>query len=82
MAENDSDDRPEWTVRVDRDACIGSGMCAGSAPDYFRLDGGRSQPVAERVRPDDDVRYAAESCPMEAITVRDAATGEQVAPEA
>jgi ferredoxin len=27
-----------WTVTVDRDACLGSGMCAANAPRHFQLD--------------------------------------------
>jgi len=60
-----------WQVEVDRETCIGTGMCASSASAYFRLDGGKSRPVQESVEPDDLVLDAAESCPMEAIFVRD-----------
>lgn len=68
-----------WTVRVDRDACLGSGICAGTAPEHFRLEDGRSRPVEERVPPDDRVVDAADLCPAEAITVSDAA-GRRLAP--
>ncbi|NYI04812.1 ferredoxin [Allostreptomyces psammosilenae] len=69
-----------WTVRVDRTACVGSGICVGRAPGRFVLEGGRSRPVGERVEGDQEVVEAAESCPMEAIEVRDAITGELLAP--
>ncbi|MEU4802700.1 ferredoxin [Actinosynnema sp. NPDC023587] len=69
-----------WSLEVDRDACVGSGMCAGIAPDHFRLDGGTAEPVDASVEPDDAVVDAAESCPMEAILVRDA-EGNRLAPE-
>jgi ferredoxin len=69
-----------WKVTVDRDACIGSGICVGTAPDHFRLDDSRSRPVAEVVGPDEILLDAAESCPSEAITVYDAA-GRRLAPE-
>jgi ferredoxin len=69
-----------WRIEVDRDSCIGSGMCTGSAPAYFRLVDGTSQPVHDEVDADEPVADAAESCPMEAIRVRDAATGDTVAP--
>jgi ferredoxin len=71
-----------WRLEVDRDRCIGSGMCAGMAPDHFTLVDGVSVPSAGPVPPDDAVIDAAESCPVEAITVRDAADGRLVAPEA
>jgi ferredoxin len=70
-----------WRISVDRDACLGSGLCAGSAPRYFRLDDGRSRPVTEVIEPDDVVLDAAELCPAEAITVTDA-DGTVLAPEA
>ncbi|KXK61749.1 ferredoxin [Micromonospora fluostatini] len=70
-----------WRVRVDGSLCIGAGICASTAPSHFALDDGLSQPLAERIQPDEAVRDAADSCPMEAITVFDVVTGVQVAPE-
>jgi ferredoxin len=70
----------QWRVAVDQDTCMGAGVCAGTAPDRFRLVGGRSSPVDEQVEPDQLLLDVAESCPTEAITVRDAA-GRQLAPE-
>lgn len=69
-----------WQVEVDRSVCIGSGMCAGIAPEHFRLTGRRSRPVNEQIAPDEDVIEAGESCPVEAILVRDARTGEVLVP--
>jgi ferredoxin len=70
-----------WRIEVDRDTCIGSGICAASAGAYFRLVNDRSTPVAAEVDEDEVVRDAAEQCPMEAIRVVDAATGDGVAPD-
>jgi ferredoxin len=50
------------------------------APDRFAFDGKVSRPVDPLIAPEDRVRDAADICPMEAITVEDAATGEQLAP--
>ncbi|WP_308440161.1 ferredoxin [Asanoa siamensis] len=62
-------------------ACIGSGVCAGSAPGHFAIGAdGRSHPPATPVDPDDAILGAAASCPMEAITVTDADTGTHVDP--
>jgi ferredoxin len=69
-----------WRIEVDRDTCIGSGICAASAAAYFRLDGGRSTPARAEVDADETVLDAAEQCPLEAIRVVDAATGDSVAP--
>jgi ferredoxin len=67
-----------WKVAVSS-ACIGSGVCAGTAPKHFALGpDGRSHPLASPVEPDDAVLGAAASCPMEAIAVTDAETGEPI----
>lgn len=68
-----------WRITVDRDACMGSGGCTTTAPEHFRLEGGRSRPVSEVIDPDDSVLDAAATCPAEAIAVCDAA-GDQLAP--
>ncbi|PRY36197.1 ferredoxin [Umezawaea tangerina] len=70
----------KWQVQVDREACIGTGMCASSAAAYFRLENGKSTAVQDFVEPDELVTDAAESCPMEAILVRDG-DGVVIAPE-
>jgi ferredoxin len=63
-----------WKVTVDRDACIGSGMCLGIAGDHFELGPDRrSRPVSAMVDADSlaaaDLASAAECCPAAAITV-------------
>lgn len=67
-----------WRITVKK-TCVGSGMCAAIADGYFVLDSDeRSRPVAAEVAPAEAVRYAAVSCPMEAIVVTDTATGETI----
>ncbi|SDY94836.1 ferredoxin [Micromonospora pattaloongensis] len=70
-----------WRVTVDPRRCIGSGICAGAAPGHFVLVDAVSIPLDELIAPEDSVLDAAESCPMEAIAVRDAADGRVIAPE-
>lgn len=75
-----------WKVTVDQNACTGSGMCLGVAPDHFEFGPNRrSRPRAELVDPDDPattaIASAAECCPMAAITVADADSGRQLVPE-
>ena len=70
-----------WRIEVDRDTCIGSGMCTGIAPGHFTLVGGHSSVIDSITDPDEAVIDAAESCPVEAILVRAAADGMVVAPE-
>lgn len=70
-----------WRVHVDPTRCIGSGICAGTAPGHFVLVDGLSRPLAERVVPADAVLDAAESCPMEAIIVSEMESRRRIAPE-
>ncbi|MFD9293055.1 ferredoxin [Streptomyces sp. NPDC060030] len=64
-----------WTTEVDRGLCMGSGMCAGMAPDLYALDDeDRARPVRDRMAPDDRALDAADSCPASAILVRDGDT--------
>ncbi|MET8835335.1 ferredoxin [Micromonospora sp. NPDC004540] len=69
----------EWRLHVDPTRCIGSGICAGVAPQHFALVDGLSRPVAERIAADESVLDAAESCPLEAIVVSDSLR--RIAPE-
>jgi ferredoxin len=71
-----------WRVEVESETCIGSGICASLAPTTFAVGADRVSQVA---RPDVDedpgVVDAASCCPVQAITVRDLATGQLIAPE-
>ena len=69
-----------WHVEVDRSLCAGTGICAGTAPAHFRLVDGKSVPLQPSADTDEALLDAAMSCPMEAIAIRDAATGRELAP--
>lgn len=70
-----------WQVEVDRGVCIGSGLCASTAPGDFRLDSARqSHPVAGVSDAREAVLAAAEGCPVEAILITEADSGESVFP--
>lgn len=70
-----------WRIEADRQACLGTGMCAGSAPDYFELDQtGKVRVIKDDIDPDEAVTDAASLCPVEAIRVREAASGKTLAP--
>jgi ferredoxin len=59
-------------ISIDRDACIGAGQCALTAPGVFTQDDdGFSQvlPGKEDGGGDPLVREAARACPVSAITV-------------
>ncbi|WP_019074880.1 ferredoxin [Streptomyces hokutonensis] len=70
-----------WAVTVDRSRCNGSAICAGTAHGRFRVENGKSRPVETEIAPDEAVLDAAESCPWEALTVTDLASGTVLAPE-
>lgn len=71
----------KWRIDVDRAICAGTGACTVAAPEHFAMIHNRAQPIRTEISPDDAVIDAAESCPTEAIVVRDAASGRIVAPE-
>ncbi|MEU5085261.1 ferredoxin [Streptomyces sp. NPDC021356] len=70
-----------WRVRVDEKACMATGICAGVAPGRFQVRDGASHPTSETAAPAPELVDAAESCPMEAISVTHRATGARIAPE-
>jgi ferredoxin len=68
-------------IRVDHDVCVGNAMCETFAPHVFRLNDDRqSEAVDPAGDPVEQVLEAAENCPVSAITVEDADTGEQLFP--
>jgi ferredoxin len=70
-----------WRIEVDRSVCIGSGMCVGHAPDAFDLDSARqSHARATTADAGEKLLAAAENCPVEAITLTLADSGETVFP--
>ena len=68
-------------IRVDHATCVGKAMCEAIAPKVFRLNDNRQ---SEAVDPAGDtvekILEAAENCPVSAIFVEDAETGEQLFP--
>ncbi|MEU3659975.1 ferredoxin [Streptomyces sp. NPDC032940] len=69
-----------WEVSVDPGRCVGSGVCAAVAGRHFAVRDRRSHVVHPVSEPDEAVLDAAETCPMEAITVREAGSGALLAP--
>jgi ferredoxin len=68
-------------VWVDHQTCVGNAMCETIAPKTFRLNDNRQ---SEAVDPDaesaEKILEAAENCPVSAIFVEDAETGERLFP--
>ena len=68
-------------VWVDHQACVGNAMCETIATKAFRLNENRQSEVVDP--PGDSVAEileAAENCPVSAIFVEDAETGERLFP--
>ncbi|MDX6198083.1 MAG: 4Fe-4S single cluster domain of Ferredoxin [Actinomycetota bacterium] len=62
-------------------ACISSGYCRNTAPDVFVLKKPRATVVNGNPHPESPkLTEAMESCPVEAISAKDVATGEVVFP--
>ena len=70
-------------IIINRDACAACDLCRETAPNTFEID---QDAKARVINPEGDSREviikAADSCPMGAITVRDALTGQQLVPNA
>ncbi|WP_316525706.1 ferredoxin [Kitasatospora brasiliensis] len=72
-------------VRVDRGRCIGSGMCALSAPDSLALGAdGLAAPLARYAdggaELTDRLSEAVDFCPVEALSLHSARGGYRIAP--
>ena len=69
------------SVSVNHDLCVGNAMCVTIASKAFVLNDDRQSTPAD---PDSDTEEliieAAENCPVSAITVTDADSGEQLFP--
>ncbi len=69
-------------ILVDRDVCVACDRCRENAPNTFEMDAeAKARVINPEGDPRDVVLFAAESCPMGAITVRDSHTGEQLVPK-
>ncbi len=75
-------DADKLKICVDRDECIGDGMCVDEAPKTFAMDDDEKAFVVEN--PADNLEQildAAKSCPVDVITVENKETGEKLYPE-
>ncbi len=73
--------RNRIAIEVDRALCYGFGDCVDSAPGVFERDEESKSIVVDPDAQDkDDIVLAAQDCPVDAITILDAETGEQIYP--
>ena len=69
-------------IRIDRDECIGDGLCVNEAPETFELDDDAKAVVLENSTDElEAILEAARSCPLDIIVVEDKETGEKLYPE-
>ena len=79
---NDTTERQigRYTVRIDRNLCVGFGDCIADAPDVFVLgDDGIVQFLNFDTTDEERVIAACKACPVDALTAIDE-SGRQVAP--
>jgi ferredoxin len=74
-------EKRRYIIEVRRDLCIGATTCAAIAPGTFVMDGENKAIIVEGEWEEDDIiMAAAQSCPVYAIIIKDAETGEQLFP--
>jgi ferredoxin len=67
-----------FRVDIDSDLCSGFGSCVDDAPEIFKLDDSGTAALLVPETDDKRVLKAAADCPMAAIAVFDAESGELV----
>jgi ferredoxin len=68
-------------VWVDHQVCVGNAMCESIAAKTFRLNDDRQSEVVDpTANTEAEILEAAENCPVSAIFVEDAETGERLFP--
>ena len=72
----------KYKIEIDRDLCIGDGACCDEAPQTLEMD---DETIAVVVDPDgntpEEIMSAAQSCPVDAVILTDAKSGDKVWPE-
>jgi ferredoxin len=69
-------------IVVDADTCIGDGICCDEAPQTFEMNDDNVAVVKPSSSDDrETILAAARSCPVDAITVVDEDSGQQLYPE-
>lgn len=69
-------------VKVLTNVCIGAATCVAISPDVFELDENMKAKVKEGAKDTkENIINAAQGCPVKAIIITDASTGEQIWPK-
>ncbi len=71
----------KYTIEILRDVCIGAASCVAIAPETFQLDNENKVVLVESDWDEEEIILAAaQSCPVFAIIVKDAESGQQIFP--
>ena len=63
-------EQQQYTISIDRDTCMGSGMCVVYAGQTFEIDDETKSTVVDRAGDSlETIQIAASACPTGAITV-------------
>ncbi len=72
----------KYKIEINRDLCIGDGACVGEAPNTFEMDADNIAIVKDaNGHTDEEILQAAQVCPVDAIILTDAQSGEKVWPK-
>lgn len=71
-----------FSMKIDRNLCIGAGTCVALAPKAWALDSEAKAILLDSSSEESDqaLMDAAKGCPVAAITITDTATGKQLFP--
>lgn len=73
--------KKKYIIEILRDVCIGAASCVAIAPETFQLDDENKVVLVESDWDEEEIILAAaQSCPVFAIIVKDAGTGQQIFP--
>jgi ferredoxin len=72
----------KFHILIDREKCIEDCLCTDRAPDVFEMDEDRKPVVVNsETKWPDNLVWVAKNCPVDAVTIIDAETGEKVWPK-
>lgn len=75
-------DKPKYHVLINRDACVSDKLCWDKAPDVFEFDDEDKPFVKDaNTKWPENLLWLAKNCPVDALTIIDAETGEKVWPK-
>jgi ferredoxin len=74
--------KPKYHILIDRELCVGDKLCLDKAPDVFGVDS-EDKPFVKNTDTEwpENLMWLARNCPVDALTIVDAETGEKVWPK-